>query len=224
MFVAKFASAGTLIWAKSFGATTEDCGKGIDLDATGNVYTTGYFYGAADFNPGAATNTLTPAGNCDAFISKLDATGNFVWAKKMGGTDFDFGNALNVDGSGNVVAAGYFQGTGDFDPGSVVYNLTSAGSYDMFISKSQNTSEVSDVNENTKQLIIYPNPASEQIVIKGEKISSVSIFSITGQILKSQKINNADEVSVVVNELENGYYFIRIQEKENFSVLPFVKK
>lgn len=224
VFVAKFASAGTLTWAKSFGATTEDCGKGIDLDATGNVYTTGYFYGAVDFNPGAGTNTLTPAGNCDAFISKLDATGNYVWAKKMGGTDFDFGNALNVDGSGNVIAAGYFQGTGDFDPGSVVYNLTSAGSYDMFVTKSQNTTEISGAEITSGKNSVYPNPATDKIFITGEKITLVEIYSATGRLLKSETTNNSNEVFMPVNELENGFYLLQIQDGNSSRIVKFVKQ
>lgn len=224
VFVAKFSSTGTMTWAKSFGATTEDCGKGIDLDASGNVYTVGYFYGSTDFDPGAGISNLSPLGNCDVFISKLDNTGNFVWAKKMGGTDFDFGNALAVDGSGNVVTAGYFQGTGDYDPGSAIYNLTSSGSYDMFVSKSQNITEVSTINKISEPLKIYPNPATDKIFIIGKSISGIEIYSITGQMIRKIATMNLDEVTIAVNDLEQGLYFLRINEAGRNKVLTFVKQ
>jgi hypothetical protein len=224
VYVGKYSSTGTLVWVKSFGASTEDNVLAIDLDASGNVYTTGYFYSATDFNPGAGTFTLTPVGNNDAFISKLDAAGNFVWAKKMGGTSFDFGTSLTIDVSGSVIAAGYFQGTGDFDPGSPVYNLTSAGSYDMFITKSQNTTGVSGDDAISEKLIVYPNPATEKISIKGERISSIEIYSVTGQRVKTEITNNTDEVSILLTGLENGFYFVRIMEEKRSNIVTFVKQ
>jgi hypothetical protein len=53
----------------------------------------------------------------------------------MGGTNWDQGFSIAVDGSGNVYTTGYFQETVDFDPGAGTSNLTSAGSWDIFISK-----------------------------------------------------------------------------------------
>jgi len=60
----------------------------------------------------------------------------YNWAKGMGGTSYDRGRAIAVDGIGNVYTTGDFSsGTADFDPGAGVYNLTSAGAGDIFISK-----------------------------------------------------------------------------------------
>jgi hypothetical protein len=122
-------------WAQRMGGTGTDIGYGIAVDASGNVYTTGYFQGTVDFNPGAGTFNLTSAGLEDIFVSKLDALGNFVWAQRMGGTGTDIGYGIAVDASGNVYTTGYFQGTADFDPGAGTANLTSAGDTDIFVSK-----------------------------------------------------------------------------------------
>ena len=107
----------------------------IALDGSGNVFTTGYFDNIVDFDPGAGTFNLTSVGSTDIFISKLDAAGNFVWAKQMGGTMDDRGQSIALDASGNVYTTGYFNGTADFDPGAGTFNLTSAGSYDIFVHK-----------------------------------------------------------------------------------------
>ncbi len=134
IFVAKYSPAGALVWARAMGGASNDYGQGIAVGADGSVYTTGYFEGTADFDPGSATYNLTSAGSGDIFVSKLDASGNFVWARAMGGTSGDFGGGIAVGADGGVYTTGYFQGTADFDPGSATYNLTSAGGTDVFIS------------------------------------------------------------------------------------------
>ncbi|MBK7426249.1 MAG: SBBP repeat-containing protein [Saprospiraceae bacterium] len=136
IFVSKLDANGNFLWAKSMGGGTgDDIGIEIAIDGSGNVYTTGYFAGTVDFDPGAGTANLTSAGSADIFVSKLDANGNFLWAKSMGGTSFDNGNCIAADGSGKVYSTGYFQGTADFDPGTGTANLTSAGDGDIFVSK-----------------------------------------------------------------------------------------
>lgn len=122
-------------WAKNMGSNSTDFGHAIAVDASGNAYTTGYFSGTADFDPGAGTYTLTSNGSNDIFVSKLDLNGNFVWAKKIGGTGNDIGRAIAIDGAGNISVTGSFFGTTDFDPNAGVTNLTSAGSNDIFVLK-----------------------------------------------------------------------------------------
>lgn len=138
IFVSKLDPSGNFLWAKSLGGSGYDFGLFVTTDPTGNVYTTGYFELTADFNPGAGTFNLVCAGNQDAFISKLDASGNFVWAGAMGGTGYEACYSLALDAAGNMYAAGFFQGnsTEDFDPGAGVYSMpTSGGSGDIFIMK-----------------------------------------------------------------------------------------
>jgi len=135
MFVSKLDSSGNFVWAKSMGGTSDDYGYGIVLDTSGNIYTTGSFSGTADFDPGAGASNLTSEGLTNIFVSKLDSSGNFVWAKSMGGTDYDDGLGIAVDSSRNVYTTGSFEGTADFDPGAGTSNLTSAGLPDIFVSK-----------------------------------------------------------------------------------------
>jgi uncharacterized membrane protein YqhA len=135
IFIQKLDSAGNFIWAKRMGGTGSDYGYSITTDALGNIYTTGYFRGTADFDPGSGTYNLISAGGYDIFIQKLDAAGNFIWAKAMGGTGQNMGISITTDALGNIYTTGYFHGTADFDPGSGTYNLTSAGGADIFIQK-----------------------------------------------------------------------------------------
>jgi len=139
VFVSKLDSTGALLWAKSFGGSSSDVGNSIAVDSSGNVYTTGYFQGTVDFDPGAGTTNLTSAGAYDIFVLKLDSTGSLLWAKSFSGSSFDLGRSIAVDSSGNVYTTGNFLSTVDFDPGVGVTNLTSAGSDDVFVSKLDST-------------------------------------------------------------------------------------
>ena len=137
IFISKLDSAGDLVWAKGIGGTQHDQANSISVDAFENVYTTGRFENTVDFDPGISTFTLNSTGDSDIFLSKLDASGSFSWAKKMGGVDSDIGYSIALDRSGNVYSTGFFTGTADFDPGTGVFNLISNGNllFDIFISK-----------------------------------------------------------------------------------------
>jgi hypothetical protein len=135
IFVSKLDTSGNFAWAKGMGAWSDDRGHSIAVDSNGNVYTTGYFGDTVDFDPGAGTANLISTGSADIFFSKLDGSGNFAWAKILGGTNYDLGNSIIVDASGNVYTTGSFEFTADFDPSAGTSNLVSAGSYEIFISK-----------------------------------------------------------------------------------------
>ncbi|MFM9839281.1 MAG: IPT/TIG domain-containing protein [Cyclobacteriaceae bacterium] len=136
IFVSKLDTNGNFIWAKSVGGTGDDEGLSLAVDASGNITTTGSFELTSDFDPGAGTANVTAVGSRDCFVFKLDASGNFVWAKGMGGSDIDRGNSIAMDGTGNSYTTGYFGSTVDFDPATATtFDLTSNGSLDVFISK-----------------------------------------------------------------------------------------
>jgi len=126
---------GILFWVKSMGGTLPEPGNSITTDDSGNVYSTGFFQGIVDFDPGADNFTMISNGFWDVFIQKLDSAGNFIWAKSMGASSGDEGNSITIDAAGNVYATGYFQWTADFDPGTAVFNLVSNGITDAFVQK-----------------------------------------------------------------------------------------
>jgi hypothetical protein len=135
IFVTKSDSSGNLIWARRMGGDWDDSGEGIAVDRLGNVYTTGYFLGTADFDPGAGTANRISVGERDIFVSKLDASGNYLWGSSMGGVFDDSGYDIAVDSSGSVCTTGTFMATADFDPGFGVANRTSPGVHGVFVSK-----------------------------------------------------------------------------------------
>ena len=136
-FIFKLSSLGNLVWAKSLGSANFSTGLSVNVDNTGNVYTTGFFYDDLDVDPSSNINNLYASSGVgrQTYVSKLDKLGNYVWAKKIAGSQNDVGYSIATDVSGNVLVTGFFEGNGDFDPSSGIYNLTSIGNKDVFISK-----------------------------------------------------------------------------------------
>jgi len=122
-------------WARTWGGSDWDNGKGVAVDGSGNAYVAGYFMGTVDFDPGPGVANRASAGSSDIFISKFDSAGSFLWVVTWGGSESDGGTAVAVDSSGYVYVTGGFMGTVDFDPGVGVDERSSAGDYDVFLSK-----------------------------------------------------------------------------------------
>ena len=132
--IAKYDNNGDLIWAKSIGSDTYETLGSIGIDNFGYIYAAGYFRATVDFDPGIGVFNLSPNGYSDVFLLKLDVNGDFVWVKKLGGSNTDFFSSININ-SNHIYLTGNFKGISDFDPDTGVYNLTSFGDYDIFISK-----------------------------------------------------------------------------------------
>lgn len=141
IYVAKYDLNGAYVWAKRMGGGGDDWGNSITLDPSGNVLTTGVFQATSDFDPSGSAADITATGSnsvYDIFISKLDGSGTYVWAKAVGGNDDDTGLGITTDASGNVYTTGGFKNTSDFDPNTGTDNYTALGGtglFDNFIHK-----------------------------------------------------------------------------------------
>ena len=129
MFIAKYSASGAHLWSKRFGGAGAETARSIGLDASGNIFVAGSLSGTSDVGGG----TMVSAGAQDIFVAKYSATGGCLWAKQIGGTyDNDVASSLAVDGSGNVIVTGVFQGAVDFG-GGVIYSKYSGT--DTFLAK-----------------------------------------------------------------------------------------
>ena len=117
-YLAQYNSSGVLQWVKQFSSSGTDFTTGVTVDGTDNVIVVGAFASTADFAGDGAggAGDLTSLGSNDLFMAKYSAAGNFVWAKRAGGTGNDSGwqGAVFADSTGNVYLNVPFQGTADF--------------------------------------------------------------------------------------------------------------
>ena len=132
IFVTKFDSNGNVIWARSFGSHSEEWPHSITLDNINNIYITGYYSGTVVFD--SISIPYVPGGG-DIFLTKLDNSGNVIWAKGFGGNSFDIGIALATDHTNGVYITGTFRSdTLNFGSTSL-YNSGTSGGTDIFIAK-----------------------------------------------------------------------------------------
>src|SRR5205807_3782958 len=107
-FISKLDSNGNFVFAKALEPIPagENSGQGIAVDADQNIYTTGYFTGVTDFDPGAGTVHRSASG-IDAFVAKLSPTGGYVYGNVFTGASGDEqGLAITVDGGGSPFITG----------------------------------------------------------------------------------------------------------------------
>lgn len=125
------------VWARSFSGLNQEVGKCITTDRHSNIYTAGYFTGTIDLDPGAGVYNVNTNGLQDVFISKLNSSGNLIWAKRIGGIGNDMIYSMALDTSGSIYISGYFHNSMDADPGPGTFYLNSTSSYsqDIFIIK-----------------------------------------------------------------------------------------
>lgn len=135
IFVAKYASNGLLQWVRKFGGSFSDRAYDLALDASGNVYITGQFFGTVNFDGNSITSV---SGSKDIFLAKLDNSGTAIWAIAEGGTGPENAYGITIDAGGNCILTGQYQGNSTI-AGQNFVSMTDPGtglpSYDLFISK-----------------------------------------------------------------------------------------
>ncbi|MES2890898.1 MAG: gliding motility-associated C-terminal domain-containing protein [Bacteroidota bacterium] len=134
IFISKLDGNGNFVWAKQISGGQQIC-YSTALDNHGNLLLTGYFGDVLDFDPGPGIYNLS-ATVFNVFILKLNGAGNFVWAKKIGGSGSVISNSITTNASGNVYIAGYFlTGVIDFDPGVETSELSAGEGDNIFVQK-----------------------------------------------------------------------------------------
>jgi hypothetical protein len=145
-FVTKLNASGASLLYSTYlggsGGVTPEEANGIAVDASGNAYVAGVT-NSADFPVTAGVLQPQFKGVADVFAAKINPAGSaLVYSTYLGGTDFDWGSGIAIDGSGNAYVAGYTS-SGDF-PQSNSVQPAFGGFYDAFVSKLNATGNVLD--------------------------------------------------------------------------------
>ena len=136
IFFGKYDANGNYLWAKSLGMAGFSEAHNLRVNGTGDVFVSGTFLMVIDLNADPLYGDLKQSVSLqDIFIVKYTTEGIYVWGKQIGGSGNQEDEALELDASGNIVLAGWFNGTPDFDPGTSVSGIESQGGKDVFLAK-----------------------------------------------------------------------------------------
>jgi hypothetical protein len=108
LLLTKLDSAGAHLWTTTLSSLSSVEAYAVVQTQDGGFAATGYLMGGA--------------GSHDALLSRFDASGNHLWTKTIGGSDWDEGWSVTETGDGGFAVAGFTVSAG-------------AGGYDAFLSK-----------------------------------------------------------------------------------------
>ncbi|MES2763947.1 MAG: T9SS type A sorting domain-containing protein, partial [Bacteroidota bacterium] len=214
VFISKLDSAGNFIWAKSIGNNNALAFiPSIVTDATGNIYTTGQLYGTIDIDPGSSTHAITSTGgtvNSDAFILKLDTSGNFINVKQIKSYGACSGSELTSDAIGNIYATGVFYGQTNFDPGASNTSLNYALGIDQtyILKLGSSVTGNQDVFSLNLPITIFPNPNNGSFNIVAKEKMNLNLIDNLGQIIQSIELYEGNSFQQNIKVLSSGIYFI----------------
>lgn len=116
-YLAKFSADGHLSWAREFGTADFDTATGVAVDASGNVFVSGYRQDAS--------NSGSVPGGQDAYLAKFTADGTLRWKREFGTSAADSATGVAVDGQGGAYVTGNTAGQ--------MTGQSSAGGTDTFV-------------------------------------------------------------------------------------------
>lgn len=139
MFVAAYATDGTLLWARQSVSTLAAWGQGIALDADGSSYVAGPFNGAATFEDGGPGETAITAAHgtlSSIYVAKYDVAGGLVWVRPVYTSLNGVGTSIATTSTG-LFLTGWFAGTATLAQGEInqVTLGPAAGGADVLLAK-----------------------------------------------------------------------------------------
>jgi hypothetical protein len=116
------------VWTRQFRNLKEMTCNSVTSDNSGNVYSTGYFSGSADFDPGEDSVMLVSVEYSDLYLCKFNLEGKFEWVKQFNGSHYNYFNyensSVDADKFGNVYLTGASTSLVNFDTISGTYDLS----------------------------------------------------------------------------------------------------
>jgi hypothetical protein len=190
IFLAKFKANGDFIWAKSVPVTINGDFLDIVVQNYDEIYLSGFFSDTLIYD----TDSIYSKGTAeDIVLVQIDSSGALQWYTTAGSIGLDDrANGLTTDAEGSVYITGYFSGTASFSGTNVV----TAGGFDMFLAKYNNSGTLQWVSRN--------GDAGEDIAY-GAKIRE-NLLQTTGAFAGTVTFNGKVLTTSSINDQNAGFF------------------
>jgi len=222
ILLVKYDANGNILWAKSAGGTGPDYPNSLVVAASGNVYIGGIFDSPSlTFGTTTLSNTGSHIETDDIFLAKYATNGSVLWAKSVGGTDYEEA-FIALNASENIYVAGYFHSP-SLTFGSITLTNTSIDcDYDGFLAKLGSPNAINEINY-LSDINVFPNPASNTISIKAVQHSTIGILNIHGKLILSIPASINSVTTIDISSLPSGIYFAQAVTEKGVVIRKFVK-
>ncbi len=220
ILLVKYATDGTIQWAKSAGGSGEDAATAVATDMLGYCYLAGYFKSSS---VSIGTNPLTKNGPGfqDIFVTEYNSGGSVVWAKSIGGLTNDYPNDIQPDLSRDFYIAGSL-GSTSITIGDTTF--LNAGTTNILVAKSGNTPATGTIEfSDPAGVSIYPNPAINKLTIESLHKSTIEILNMQGQIILQNQLQQGKS-DIDISGLARGVYILRMNSNGKSDVKKLVKE
>lgn len=134
LFVLKLDQNGNFIWVKGFGSANYEESLSAATDAAGNVYLAGTFFSSIDFDPSDNEYIMNVTSDtANGFLMKMNAAGEFQWAKQFGASGTTYSKFVKVAENGDIYVLGEFTGDCDLNPAADGEFLVESAGKDVYI-------------------------------------------------------------------------------------------
>ncbi|MFH0893933.1 MAG: T9SS type A sorting domain-containing protein [Bacteroidota bacterium] len=157
-FIAKYTSAGALVWAKRCSDVGEENAYAMYIDPAGNLFVVGDFYGQSVIFGTDTLHQSTTLQNYQGFLVKYNSAGSPLWAKTTVGSIANSMWSVSGDAAGNVYVCGDYSGS-SIQFGSIIL-ANQTGYSDSFVAKYSGSGNeiwvrgiVGDIDENAYSIV-----------------------------------------------------------------------
>jgi gliding motility-associated-like protein len=202
----KLNSSGAVQWVINGNNSGSSCGQAISVDEYGFAYISSSFYNSVTWTDGGGNTvsyTSATSGVYDVMLAKVSPSGNFVWTQRTTGTVGAYVTAMRCDEARNIYFAGYFGGNLSYGTQST----TSAGSYDIFLMKT-------DSNGVIENLQRYGGTGFESV--NGFMLSKYNSIYLSGSLSNTVTFGSLSLTSAGATD---AYYF-HDRGDSSFTFLP----
>ncbi len=205
-YVAKVAPDGNVAWARHLSGTGVSTGYAVAVNSTDELLLSGYFNGTMTLD--AISLVKENEGDTESFVTKLDGSGNFLWATHLGGINTVDRSAMSIDPSDNILLSSAFEGIVDLDPGIDVLTAETFGFRDNFLVKLNDDNLSVPEHQNQPKLSFYPNPVQNILSVSGLSATDETgyvLYDALGRIVKNGNLSTG---TIDLSAMQSGLYHL----------------
>ena len=219
---------GNIIWSKCYGGTGNDHPAKVFQNEDGGFTVFGTS-NSIDGDVQSGQNLHLPWNGSPSkkiWAFRTDADGNLLWERAIGhkGNDIDLSDVIKHNEKEYTLAATSGACVDPEYQGD--YNCTNAPLLEhgyknwwvLHITDIFNYDDPTGIEEQPKVVPftakVYPNPTSNYLVVNGEKLQSADVYSLLGELVASKLGENVANITIDMNELPAGVYFVKVRDTE----------